>query len=74
MLLSTQGDIMCDADWDWSRRRKPKKVLLKDNRGLTREGAVIKSNLTLEQLDRFYRAAKVWLLPETKTFEYEDHD
>ena len=51
------------------------KVLARDSRGATsaREDVLqAREALTSGQLDRFWRAVKVWFIPETKTFEYED--
>lgn len=51
------------------------RVLARDSRGETssREDVrAARADLTPEQLDRFWRASKVWFLPEIKSFEYED--
>ena len=51
------------------------KVLARDSRGetSTREDVrEARADLSHEQLDRYWRAVKVWFHPSTKTFEYED--
>lgn len=53
------------------------RVLARDSRGETSVREDIRearAELSPEALDRFWRAAKVWFFPETKTFEYEDRD
>lgn len=51
------------------------RVLARDTRGETSRLAVVleaKAKLSSEELDRFWRAKKVWFNVRTQTFEYEE--
>lgn len=51
------------------------RILARDSRGETSsldEVREARKTLTTAQLDRYWRAQRVWYTPETKQFEYED--
>lgn len=53
------------------------RILARDTRGETAFSTQVRealAKLSPAALDRYWRAVKVWYVPSTKTFEYEDRE
>jgi len=53
------------------------RILARDSRGATATNHEVRealAHLSHEQLDRYWRAVKVWFNPQSKTFEFEDRN